>query len=301
MTQDLPDSRPPVCDYENSDYQSVFWDQGSRNYEDQVEAIALKRLLPTQGKILLEAGAGAGRNTPRYDGFERIVLLDYSISQLRLAQERLGISQRYTYVAADIYRLPFAPSVFDAATMIRTLHHMADPQLALQQMRNVLQTESIFILEFANKKNLKAISRYFTRRQSWNPFSPEPIEFVDLNFDFHPNTVRTWLEMSSFEVERQLTVSHFRLKALKKVIPNKLLVGMDSLAQLTGNWWQLTPSVFVRARAVGEASPFPGDIIFRCPECGHFPLQEEGSSLLCASCSKRWAIQDGIYNFREPL
>ena len=68
---------PPLCDYENSDYQTSFWEQGGREYEDQVEAIALKHLLPNQGQWLLEIGAGAGRNTPRYHAFQHIVLLDY--------------------------------------------------------------------------------------------------------------------------------------------------------------------------------------------------------------------------------
>ena len=39
---------------------------------------------------MLELGAGAGRNTPRYAGFERIVVLDYSTTQLAQAQQRLG-------------------------------------------------------------------------------------------------------------------------------------------------------------------------------------------------------------------
>ena len=37
---------PPVCNYEGSDYQTSFWDQGGREYEDRTEAIALRRLLP---------------------------------------------------------------------------------------------------------------------------------------------------------------------------------------------------------------------------------------------------------------
>ena len=61
--------RPPVCDYEGSDYQTRFWDKGGREYEDRCESIALKRLLPKNGKLLLELGAGAGRNTLRYNGF----------------------------------------------------------------------------------------------------------------------------------------------------------------------------------------------------------------------------------------
>ncbi|RPI33324.1 MAG: methyltransferase domain-containing protein [Chloroflexota bacterium] len=97
----------PICDYEGSDYQSSFWDSGGRAYEDQVEAIALRRLLQPGGDLLLEIGAGAGRNTPRYQGFNRIVLLDYSKTQLEQAQERLGRDERYVYVAANAYRLPF--------------------------------------------------------------------------------------------------------------------------------------------------------------------------------------------------
>ena len=92
---------PPVCNYEGSDYQTSFWDQGGRQYEDQTEAIAIQRLLPERGRILLELGAGAGRNTPRYLGFDRIGLLDYSRTQLEQAQQRLGASEKYFFVAAD--------------------------------------------------------------------------------------------------------------------------------------------------------------------------------------------------------
>jgi len=58
MTETSP-STPPVCSYEGSDYQRTFWEAGERQYEDAVEAIALKRLLPQHGYLLLELGAGA--------------------------------------------------------------------------------------------------------------------------------------------------------------------------------------------------------------------------------------------------
>ncbi|MBL8062127.1 MAG: class I SAM-dependent methyltransferase, partial [Anaerolineales bacterium] len=168
---------PPVCNYEGSDYQQSFWEQGGRAYEDKTEAIALRRLLPKGGKLMLELGAGAGRNTPRYAGFERIVILDYSTTQLEQAQQRLGRSDKYIYVAADVYRLPFRTGLFDAATMIRVLHHMADAPKAIGQIRNVLQPNAVFILEYANKQNLKAILRYWLGRQKWSPFTLEPVEF----------------------------------------------------------------------------------------------------------------------------
>lgn len=134
---------PPICDYEGSDYQTSFWDQGGRAYEDGAEAVALKRLLPAGGRRMLELGAGAGRNTPRYTGYEEVTLLDYSFTQLQQARARLGDAPRYRYVAADVYHLPFVDGLFDSATMIRTLHHMANARQALQSVRRVLQKKRL--------------------------------------------------------------------------------------------------------------------------------------------------------------
>lgn len=295
-------SSPPVCDYEGSDYQTSFWDQADRAYEDQVEAVALQRLLPDSGKRLLELGAGAGRNTPRYHGFEQIVLLDYSLTQLQQAQERLGKEGAYTYVAANVYKLPFRKGVFQAATMIRTLHHMADAPLALRSIRAVLQPEAVFILEYANKQNLKAIARYLLRRQEWSPFTRPPVEFAELNFDFHPAAVREWLQQAGFSIERQLTVSHLRLDLLKRNLPTSLLVRLDSIFQLTGDWWQLTPSVFVAARAAGDAPPASNPVgeleLFRCPACSSDKLAQGQEELVCPACDRTWPVVDGIYDFR---
>lgn len=295
-------THPPVCNYEGSDYQSSFWDRGGREYEDRAEEIALKRLLPKSGELMLELGAGAGRNTPRYAGFKRIVLLDYSRTQLEQAQQRLGTSERYVYVAADVYRLPFVSGLFDAATMIRTLHHMADAPAALRQVRDVLQPGAAFILEYANKLNIKSILRYWLRRQEWSPFSLDPVEFVELNFDFHPAAVRRWLNDLGFAVQRTLAVSHFRVGFLKRAVPTPILVFLDSLLQWTGALWQLTPSIFVRADARGEPPPQQHEAgFFKCPQCGHAPLDERGDHLKCLSCQSKWAFLDGIYDFREPL
>jgi len=294
--------RPPVCDYEGSDYQTRFWKKGGREYEDRCEAIALKRLLPKQGSLLLELGAGAGRNTLRYNGFERVVLLDYSRTQLKQAQELLGKSERFIYVAADIYRLPFVDGLFEAATMIRVLHHMADAPAALGQVRAVLQPGASFILEFANKRNLKSILRYALRRQDWNPFSLRSVEFAPLNFDFHPVALRRVLTKLGFHIERTLTVSHFRIDLLKRTFPPGLLAGIDSIFQWTGALWQVSPSIFVRARGIGQNIPVrePGEVLsyFKCPECGHAPLTGAEQQIICPACKHKWNISDGIYDFR---
>ena len=187
-----------------------------------------------------------------------------------------GRRPRYIFVAADVYRLPFIQGLFDAATMIRVLHHMAEPLKALGQVRDVLQPGATFVLEFANKRNLKSVLRYWMGRQEWNPFSPEPVEFASLNYDFHPRQVQAWCEQLGFRLDRKLTVSHFRSPALKRLLPVGLLTALDALLQPTGSLWQLTPSVFYRLSG-GTTVPQVPTASRRCPSCSSFAARSAGT------------------------
>jgi hypothetical protein len=164
---------------------------------------------------------------------------------------------------------------------------------------------AVFILEFANKLNLKSIFRFWLGRQDWNPFTLEPVEFVKLNFDFHPKAIRAWLGGLGFSMEKTLTVSHFRLGVLKRVVPAKLLAALDGLFQPTGALWQFTPSVFVKAKLAGGSSysevPLNAIGLFKCPECGGENLRDHNDHLLCPACQARWAVKDGIYDFRQAM
>lgn len=286
---------PPVCDYTDSDYQTSFWDKGGRAYEDACEALALKKLLPAHGKHLLELGAGAGRNTPRYTGYDKITLLDYSRTQLEQAHTRLGDSPRYKFIAADVYRLPFVEGAFDGATMIRTLHHMADAPAALAQVRRALSGDATFILEYANKRNVKSMLRYLLKKQDWSPYTIDPVEYLPLNFDFHPAAIRQWMKDAGFRIERAITVSHFRVGFLKRTVPTGLLAWLDSLAGLTGNLWHLSPSVFLKSTAVGQTKQASG--LLACPAC-RAELEDTPPEIRCPNCGRTYEVKDGIYDFR---
>jgi len=288
---------PPVCSYEGSDYQAQFWDNANRRYEDAVETVAIERLFNQGGDLLLELGAGAGRLTPRYNGWQRIVLLDYSRSQLLQARERLGDSDKYVYVAADIYRLPFVAGLFDGATMIRTLHHMADAVQTLKSVRRVMTENSRFLLEYANKRNLKAILRWLLRRQAWNPFTPEQVEFVALNFNFHPKTIIETLSQTGFEMERYLGVSFFRANWFKQNIAHDRLVTWDATWQDRKPFNLYTPSVFTLNRAFGSSPAPEQGSFFMCPICSH-PLPESNANQTCPGCSHEWQYSQGVYEFR---
>ena len=109
----MSDKNVPIMDYEGSRWREEFW--RGREYEDQVERIAITNLLPPTGKRLTEIGAGFGRLADLYRGYDLVILLDYARSMLKDARDRLGNDPRFIFVAADLYNLPFATNALDTA------------------------------------------------------------------------------------------------------------------------------------------------------------------------------------------
>jgi SAM-dependent methyltransferase len=290
--------RPSICDYEGSTYRTDFWEGQGREYEDLAERIALRKLLPPDGDLLMEIGAGFGRLVDLYDGHRKVVLLDYSKSMLRQAQERLGCDERYIYVAANLYNLPFIDHLFSTIVTVRVLHHLQDVSVAFCEIQRVSAPSGRYILEYANKRHLKAILRYALRRQQWNPFALEPVEFVKLNYDFHPAWMEARLRERGFAIERQLTVSHFRHPLVKRLLPPGLLAAVDGSLQWTASLWKLSPSIFVRVRAEKECPPAEPHGFFRCPACHSPRLIEMDQVLDCPNCNRKWPIDDGVYDFK---
>lgn len=293
-----------IIDYEGSDYKTRFWQNADRAYEDAVERIALRRLLPPRGRRIVEFGAGFGRLADLYTGYDEIILLDYSRTMLEQAMERWGSDPRFRFVAADIYHLPFASGLMSAATMIRVIHHIAGVPAALGEIHRVMAAQGTFVLEFANKRNLKSVARYALGRQPWSPFAPEPVEFVKLNFDFHPRWMLDQLRMAGFSTGRKLSVSYLRLGALKRVAPVQWMVYADAVLQLTAPAGLFSPSVFTRNIRQGaqraDGALLNGDEMFRSPRSGG-ALRREGDVLVCDADGTRWQTRGNFYDFKEPL
>lgn len=290
---------PRICDYEGSDYRTEFWEGQGRNYEDTVERQLLRQILPSHGKRLLEIGAGFGRLTEEYKAYEQVVLLDYSFSQLQFARQQLG-DEGYTYVAADAYKLPFKAGVFDGATMIRVIHHFENVPEVLGGIRRIMADNATFILEHANKRNMKALLRHATGRQEWNPNSLDPVEFVELNYNFHPQYIADELKQAEFQMTQRIPVSFFRVGALKQNVSANLLAQMDGFMQKTG--WLISPSIFTVNSAVGQHAnnlDLGDDAIFASPNTGS-ELRREGNILIDDQGS-RWEIRDGIYDFKDTI
>ncbi|MGL4651605.1 MAG: methyltransferase domain-containing protein, partial [Caldilineaceae bacterium] len=295
---------PPVIDYEGSLYRTDFWAGQGRDYEDAAERLAIARLLPSAGRRVAEIGAGFGRLAELYLGYEQVILVDYSRTLLYDAVERWGDDARFVFVAGNVYALPLATGTLDSLVMVRVMHHLADVQAGLNQLARTLHRDSIAVIEFANKRNLKALARWAARRQSWSPLDPQPVEFVPLNFDFHPDWMADRFAQAGLAVKQRLGVSHFRTGALKRRMSPNLLAQADSALFGVGGRFPLAPSVFLQATlksegATGTRNPagtLPDAVaaLFRCPACGTDGLERSAADLVtCPSCKASYARVQG--------
>lgn len=286
-----------ICSYENSRYQTAFWP--GREYEDQAERIALRHMLPKGGARLCEIGAGFGRLADEYRGYEQVILLDYSWSMIRAAARRLHHDPRFLFVAADLYDLPFADSALDTAVTVRVLHHVVDVPSAFAEVARVVSPQGAYVTEFANKRHLKArLRRWWTGRPP-DLDSLEPSEYLRMHFDFHPRFIADRLRAGGFDIRDKRAVSEFRLAALKRVFPARLLSGLDGLLQHPLARLDLTPSVFMRSQSTKPGEPVITQALWRCLSCGSTDLEASGEALACPACSRSYPIVDGVIDFRE--
>jgi len=292
----LPPDPPALCDYEGSTYRVEFWTD-ARAFEDLAERRALHALLPPGGARLIEIGAGFGRLADLYAGYAQVILVEPALSMLRQAQERLGHDPRFVFVRANVYDLPLQDQTLDTVVMVRVLHHLVDVPQALAELRRIARPGGAFVLEFANKRNLKSILRFALRRQTWSPFAPEPYEFVPLNFDFHPAWVSQQLQRAGFHVQREVSVSHFRAGFFKRRWSAARLAALDGWLQRYASGLKLAPSIFVQAQVSAGATVSPSHGLFRCPACHHNDLVVAADALTCPACGQAWPRRDGIYDF----
>jgi SAM-dependent methyltransferase len=247
---------------------------------------------------MADVGAGFGRLSEFYDRFQEVILIDYARSILLEARQRLGDRPNIRYVVANVYNLPLVDGAVDAIQSVRVAHHLRDVSAAMTEINRILCHGGCLVLEFANKRNLKAIARHVVRTQPDDPFAPDPLEFVELNYNFHPDWMLERLDEAGFLIQSTRAVSYLRIPALKRIVPASWLAALDGYLQPTARWGAYSPSIFVRARSVRGASLASGPL-FRCPACGTAPLEEHPTACLCPNCHSEWPIEDGIYLFRE--
>lgn len=287
----------PIMDYEGSRWREEFW--RGREYEDRVERIAISHLLPPTGKRLVEIGAGFGRLADLYRGYDSVILLDYARSMLKDARDRLGGDPRFTFVAADLYNLPFATNALDTALTIRVLHHVANIPAAFAEIARAVRPGGTYLTDFANKRHLKALVKYHLGRAGgMNPHSSEPYEFVKLNFDYHPSYIINNLEKVDLQIRAQRAVSTFRIGGLKRIVPTSLLVSMDSSLQQVTVPLKIAPSIFLKTESAKSGAARLNNNLWRCVKCHAEQISVDDAAMRCGACGAEFSRTDGIWELK---
>lgn len=242
--------------YDNYDYPS-YW--RGRDYEHYSEFIALKSFLSQIKSIrsIIEIGAGFGRLVPTYAfRAKQITLADPSAKLLSLARKKFKRNKKITYQHSSIKTLEEnrTNKKYDLCIMVRVLHHIENIDEAVKIVSNLLRKKGYFILEFANKSNLKATFRHFLQGDMTYPLNIFPIDLRSKKYiknntipfiNYHPDLIFSVLENNNFEIISVRSVSNIRSTLLKRIFPLSFLLELERLLQVFLGKVKFGPSIFI--------------------------------------------------------
>ncbi len=303
-------------DYENYDYLE-FWEDNKRLYEDRSERMALAGLLrgtERKDRIFIDIGCGFGRLFGEYKDFTHIIMIDYSLKNIRNA--RLKIKKffkgdeeklsRIFFIVADAANIPLRSNIADAILTVRMVHHLADPEIYFDEVARILKNGGHYFLEFANKRNLKNILRFLIGRMDTSPFNAAPSQIGETILNFHPRHITGFLKKRGFEIKRRISVSNFRLNSLKRIFGIRFLLLLERVYQGTFSFLLWGPSIFIKS-VLKKLDQGPGlkknqginlDNILMCPHCRKGSILFKGEKLVCTGCRAGATVKDGIINFK---
>ncbi|MBO7718269.1 methyltransferase domain-containing protein [Candidatus Saccharibacteria bacterium] len=248
-------SEKVVSDYNGYDYKKEFWENVDREYEDQADRMAIRKLLPKRMEKFADIGGGYGRLAGEYlKRAHKVIIFDYSKTELEQAKEMYG--DKIETRAGDIYKLPFKDNELDGLMMIRVTHHLKHMDKAMAELYRVLKPGGVAVIEVANKRTLPKIARYITGKSKVNPFDKKVANYKEISkdgfYNYHPKYVEDIFLKTGFSTEKVLSVSNFRSKTLKKVFKTDNLVKMEDKAQSALAPIRFAPSIYYKLRKPEE-------------------------------------------------
>ena len=248
-------SEKVISDYNGYDYKKIFWEDADREYEDQADRMAIRKLLPKRMEKFADIGGGYGRLANEYlKRAHKVIIFDYSKSELKQAKEIYG--DKVETRAGDIYKLPFKDGELDGLMMVRVTHHLKHMDKAMAELYRVLKPGGVAVIEVANKRTLPKIARYVMRRSDVNPFDKTVANYKEISkdgfYNYHPKYVEEIFDKTGFKTEKVLSVSNFRSGKLKKLFGTKNLVKMENNAQQILAPIRFAPSIYYKLRKPEE-------------------------------------------------
>jgi SAM-dependent methyltransferase len=234
------------------DYTSYWQD---RDYENAAEKVALRALLQGQRfRHAADIGGGFGRLCPLLAEYAtQVTLAEPSRTQLDKAEEWLdGTGIERLQMQADA--LAFGDKSLDLVTMVRVMHHIPQPAAEFAEIHRVLADDGWFIVEVANYGHIVNRLKHLRRRERL-PAEPvsiltnvehgdDSIAFVNHNV----STVVRQLAGAGFTLDAKLSVSNLRGRRVKRLVPTRVLVGVEKALQRPLARFDFGPSIFLKLR-----------------------------------------------------
>jgi len=242
----------PAADYNDTsfDYQN-YWQ--NRQYEHLAEEIVLKRFFKQikSKETLVDLGGGFGRLVPFYAPFfQKAILIDPSERLLKEAKKLEKEYENLKTIKAKANNLPIKDKEADLVLLIRAAHHLPSLDKVFQEINRVLKPNGFFVLEFANKLHLKAIIRALFTLNFYYLTDHTPIQKSEeiIFYNLHPTTIVSLLKKNKFKIKAAVSVSNFRSIFLKKILPLRILLFLEKIAQRVYPAYVSGPSVFILAQ-----------------------------------------------------
>lgn len=225
----------------------------NRQYEQKAEEIAIKKLLKGIKKdTAVDVGGGYGRLTPLLvPHAKKVSLIEPSIKQRQIAKKFLFSHPSIEILAGVSDKTGLKDSSQDIAMMVRVTHHLPDLKPTFAELYRILKPGGLLLLEVANAKHFKAVIKSLLSGQSILPMPVERRSSANIRkktipfVNHHPKTVNKMLEATGFKTSHRLSVSNYRSPGLKKIIPQKLLVSLESASQSPLSIFNFGPSLFL--------------------------------------------------------
>lgn len=231
-----------------------YWE--GRDYENQAEEMAIKRLL--EGKHFRHAadiGGGFGRLCLLLENYaDHVTLTDPSQQQLDLGKDFLKDHPEVDRKLMQADDLKFKTGELDLITMIRVMHHLPKPAREFEEIARVLSKDGYAIIEVANYTHARNRLRHLLKGKRM------PVEPVDIRSEankkkgeivfvnHNPHTVIKQLAHAGLKVDRILSVSNLRSPGLKKIMPRSVMLAIEGILQPTLAKSFFGPSVFFLVR-----------------------------------------------------
>lgn len=231
-----------------------YWD--GRDYENQSERIALKKLLKGKHfKHAADIGGGYGRLCVFLaDYADKVTLAEPSQQQLDIGKDFLKDQKDIDMVLTQADDLKFKDNSLDLITMIRVMHHLPDPSVEFSEIKRVLTDDGYLVLEIANNTHALNRVKYLLKGKKLpvEPVdirSPENRKDSEIAFVNHnPKTVIKQLAHAGLKVEKILSVSNLRSPRLKKVVPESVMLKLETVMQKPLAKSFFGPSTFLLVR-----------------------------------------------------